>query len=167
MGKHATGEKQKFDLVTASKTKKYKIITGVILGIGVVLLLLSLLLKGSVTQAVVPNTLMINNLSNLKGTGPTGYTCVISQNETFTLSTGTTQGRALATPIKFTLLNGAKDFLEIQDSSYYDGLFTLRIRNNAPAFVENDFGQMVRPTGTLRITCGSYVIQIQFTYYAA
>ncbi len=166
MGKFSTGEKPKFDLITASKTKKYKIITGVILGLGVVILAVSLLLKSMVTQAVIPNTLMINNLSNLNGTGPLNYTCTISQDETFTLSTGTTEGRALVDPIKFTLFDGAETFLDIQEKSYYDGLFTLYIRDDAPALVENENGDMVRPSGKLRITCGSYVLEITFTYYA-
>ncbi|MCM1404674.1 MAG: hypothetical protein NC133_04235 [Prevotella sp.] len=174
MGKNTTGEKPKFDLITASKTKKYKIITGVILGLGILILGVSLLLKNLVTSAVVPNNLAINHLSNLTGTGPVNYTCTISQTEIFTLTTGTTAGRALANPIKFTLLDGAADFLEVRDAtdsyaidtSYYNGLFTLHIRDTAPASVVNAAGDTVRPTGTLQINCGSFVLRIKFTYSA-
>lgn len=170
MGKNATGEKPKFDLITASKTKKYKIITGVILGLGVLILAISLLMKSLVTQAVVPNSLNIENLSNLQGNH-----CIISNDQCFTLSTGTTPGRALADPIKFTLLDGADAFLEVRDdtdrnainTSYYNGLFYLHIRENAPTWVENSSdGTLVRPTGILRITCGSHLLEIHLEYHA-
>ncbi len=170
MGKNTTGEKPKFDLITASKTKKYKIITGVILGLGILILAISLLMKSMVTQAVVPNSLNIGDLSGLRGNQ-----CIISNDQSFILSTGTTPGRALADPIKFSLLDGADAFVEVRDSadrnaistSYYNGIFYLHIRENAPAWVENSSdGTKVRPTGTLRITCGSYLLEIHLEYHA-
>ena len=90
MGKTTeTGEKPKFDLITASKTKKYKIITAVVLIIGVLLLALGLLLRSTLTSAVTPNALTIvdGTLSNLEGTGPTNYNCTISIDQTFVLTT--------------------------------------------------------------------------------
>lgn len=173
MGKFSTGDKPKFDWITASKTKKYKIITAVVLAFGVLLLAGGLLLKNFVTSAVTPNALKIENLSNLQGKGPLGYHCVISTNQTFMLNTGTVSGRPLANPITFTLLDGAENFLEVWDStdsyainsSHYSGLFNLHIKADAPAYVTNTLGVTERPTGTLQINCGSYILQIEFTYH--
>ena len=91
MGKFTTGEKPKFDLITASKTKKYKIITAVILVVGLLMLGGGLLFRGLVTSAVAPNSLQIDMLSNLQG-----HNCTISKNQLFCLSTGTVEGRALS-----------------------------------------------------------------------
>ncbi len=174
MGKTTeTGEKPKFDLITASKTKKYKIITAVVLIIGVLLLALGLLLRSTLTSAVTPNALTIvdGTLSNLEGTGPTNYNCTISIDQTFVLTTGTPQNRALANPIIFTLDNDAKQFLEIRDKTntttigkaYYQGMFYLHLRDNVPEYVEKN-GEQVRPSGYLTITCGSKILRIKFTY---
>lgn len=163
MGKFSTGEKRKFDLITASKTKKYKIITAVILVLGILMLGGGLIMSNLESKTVIPNSLEIDNLSGLdRGNNH----CIISQDETFTISTGTLSGHPLSTPIRFKLLNGAEDFLSIIPQSYYDGLFTIYVKEDAPKFVENpithEFDQ--HPTGTLRITCGSELIQIEFEY---
>ena len=175
MGKSTTGEKPKFDWITASKTKKYKIITAVVLVIGVLLLGGGILLRGLLTAAVTPNglTIMNGSLSGLDGTGPVGYKCTISQDESFVLSTSTLQDRALANPIVFTLDADAQTFLAIYDtknsyeigSSNYQGLFWLHIRDNAPEWVTDAAGRQVRPSGNLKITCGSKTLMIKITYH--
>lgn len=173
MGKFAAGEKPKFDLITASKTKKYKIITAVILVIGVLFLAGGLLLRMTITAAVTPNALTIGHLSNLSGNGPINYTCIISQDETFVLTTSTPQDRALANPITFELDNDAKSFLEIRDktdtvpinTSHYQGRFWLHIRDGVPEFIGDGTSEADRPHGTLTIRCGSRVLQIKFIYY--
>ena len=175
MVKLTTEEKAKFDLITASKTKKYKIISAVVLVIGVMLLGVSLLLRSMLTSAVTPNALTITDksLSGLDGTGPTNYTCTISQDETFILSTSTPQDRALANPITFTLDDDTKLFLEVREksntraisTSNYQGLFYLHIRDNAPEYITEGLDEKVRPSGYLTITCGSKVLRIKFTYH--
>ena len=169
MGKSATGEKPKFDLITASKTKKYKIITAVVLLIGVAFLGLGWLLKSTVTAAVTPNdlTIMEGTLSNYDGTN-----CILSQDEAFVLSTGTLPDSPLSDPIIFTLDAGASRFVQIYDSkmrpitqSNYQGLFYLHIFPDTPEFIDNGYGEMVRPSGNLIIRCGSHVIQIKLTYH--
>ena len=175
MGKLASGEKQKFDLVTASKTKKYKIIVAVVLVIGVLFLAGGLLMRSMLTSAVTPNalTIMDGTLSNLDGTAPTDYICTVSQDESFVLSTSTPQDRALANPITFTLYDGAETFLEVRDisdsyaisSSNYQGMFWLHIRDDVPEYVEDSAGNQVRPSGYLRITCGSKVLRLKITYH--
>lgn len=169
MGKLSTGEKPKFDLITASKTKKYKIITAVILVIGILLLGGGLLMRNFVTAAVTPNNLKIDALSGWQG----GENYVISIDESFILSTGNVQGRPLNTPITFELRDGADKFMEVCNakynpvkSSYYAGVFYLHIRDDAPATVDNGFGEMVNPTGTLVICCGSHSLTLRFTYQA-
>ena len=173
MGKTATGDKPKFDLITASKTKKYKIITAVVLTVGVLLLALGLLLRSTLTSAITPNDLTIvkDTLSGLDGTGPTNYTCEVSIDQPFVLSTSTPQQRALANPITFKLDADAQTFLEVRDKTdsyainqaYYQGMFYLHVRENVPAYI-NQNGEDVRPSGYLTITCGSKVLRIQFTY---
>ena len=171
MGKFASGDKPKFDLITASKTRKYKIVTSVVLILGLIFLGLGLLLKGGVTQAVIPNSLEISELSGL--TQKNGeLLCDISIDQSFIVNTGTVDGRALVEPITFTLMDGAEKFLVVCDATntyqvsqdYYPGLYHLRIRSNAPEYI-NQNGSLVRPTGKLRITCGSYMKEITFTYY--
>ena len=170
-----TGDKPKFDLITASKSKKYKIITVVVLILGVLLLGGGLLMKGFNTATVVPNTLEIvkSEFSGLTTTNGE-LTCDISIDQPFILKTGTDSDRALATPIIFTLLNGAEKFLKVCDAtnsqqitkSYYPGLFYLSILDNAPAYVTNpENGEPMRPEGILRITCGSFMQEIKLTYY--
>ncbi len=174
MGNFSTGDKPKFDLITASKTKKYKIITAVVLILGVLFLLGGLLLRSFITSTDVPNSLTISNLSNLTGKGPIDYKCTIPNNQSFVLNTGTLDGHPLTEPIRFTLEDGAETFLEVWNanetkqisSSYYSGLFYLHIKDTAPKLVENENGEMVKPTGTLKISCGSFVLKIQFTYEA-
>lgn len=171
MGKSATGEKQKFDWITASKTKKYKIITAVVLVIGVLFLGLSLIMRNLQTSAVVPNSLTIMD-STLSGYDAKSNSYKISQDETIVLSTGTVEGRALTTPIRFELDSAAAKFLEVRDntnedritSSHYAGLFYLHILDDAPGPEETDDGFQY-PQGTLTITCGSYLLEIKFTYY--
>ena len=168
MGKLASGEKQKFDLVTASKTKKYKIIVAVVLVIGVLFLAGGLLMRSMLTSAVTPNalTIMDGTLSNLDGTAPTDYICTVSQDESFVLSTSTPQDRALANPITFTLYDGAETFLEVAiSSSNYQGMFWLHIRDDVPEYVEDSAGNQVRPSGYLRIACGSKVLRLKITYH--
>ena len=177
MGKLGTSEKPKFDLITASKTKKYKIITAVVLVLGVLLLVGGILLRYTLTSAVTPNALSImeKSLSGLSGTGPTNYTCTISQDECFVLSTTTPQDRALANPIKFNFDDNIKPYIEVRDksnsyaisSSHYQGKFYLHVSDNAPEFVQNTYGEQVRPTGYLTITCGSKVLRIKLTYHKA
>ncbi len=174
MGNFSTGDKPKFDLITASKTKKYKIITAVVLILGVLFLLGGLLLRSFITSTDIPNSLTISNLSNLTGKGPIDYKCTIPNNQPFILNTGTLDGHPLTEPIVFTLEDGAEDFLEVWNSnetkritrSYYSGLFYLHIKADAPKSVPNNNGDMVSPTGTLKISCGSFVIKILFTYAA-
>lgn len=166
---NTAGEKPKFDLITASKTKKYKIITGVVLGVGILLLALSLLFRSMLTAAVTPNSLtfMDGTLSGLSGTGPTNFTCEISIDQNFVLSTGTPQGRALANPITFTLDQNARTFLEVREKtgsyaisrSNYQGMFYLHIREDAPEYING-----LRPSGDLTIRCGSKVLKVTFTY---
>ena len=172
MGKFATGDKPKFDLVTASKTKKYKIITAGVLILGLLLLGGGLLMKNLTTKTVIPNALEITELSGL--TSKNGQlTCDISVDQPMLIGTGTVEGRALTEPITFTFLNGASKFLTVRDSTntsqitktYYPGLYYLSIRADAPEFVTNEVGDDVRPSGTLRIQCGSYIKDIVFTYY--
>ncbi len=170
-----TGEKPKFDLITASKTKKYKIITSIVLVIGVLCLAFSLLLRSMITSAILPNSLEIveGSLSGLNGVRPVNYTCVISQNQTFMLSTGTPQDRALSEPIQFILDADASLFLDVYDktnsypinSSNYQGLFYLHIKNGAPEYVKDQNNQDVRPSGKLTIKCGAKILQITFTYH--
>lgn len=169
-----TGDKPKFDLITASKSKKYKIITVVVLILGVLLLGGGLLMKGFNTATVVPNTLEIvkSEFSGLTVTNGE-LTCDISIDQPFILKTGTDSDRALATPITFTLLNGAEKFLKVCDSeleqiteSRFPGLFYLSILDNAPAYVTNpENGEPMRPEGILRITCGSFMQEVKLTYY--
>jgi|GEM_PF-3133755 len=175
MGKTFNGDKPKFDLVTASKTKKYKIITGVILGLGVLLLLGGILMRTLVTSAVTPNALTITNgtLSGLDGTGPMNYVCTISQDETFVLTTSTPIDRPLANAIKFELDENAQTFLEVRDntdtekinSSNYQGLFYLHVLDTAPEFIDSDTDEAIRPSGYLTIRCGSRALRIKFTYH--
>ncbi len=169
MGKFATGEKPKFDLITASKTKKYKIITAVVLVIGVLLLGLSILMYNMLTVAVAPNNLFVDNLSNYsRNLG----TCTISQDESFTITTGNPIDRALIDPIIFELDADAAVFLQIYDqtntheisSSRYQGLFYLHIRKDAPTTVEKN-GITVEPSGILKIKCGIHITQINITYH--
>ena len=162
-----TGDKPKFDLVTASKTKKYKVITAVVLIFGLLFLGGGLLMRGLVTSAVAPNSLQISQLTNLQGSS-----CVISQDELFCLSTGTLEGRALSQPIIFELSNGAEDFVEVWNdkmtqpimTSNYPGMFYLHIKDDAPEFIEDNQGNKMLPTGKLTIRCGSYAIQIDLTF---
>ena len=184
MGNEFDGDKPKFDLVTASKTKKYKIIAGVILGLGILLLLGGILMRTLVTSAVTPNALTIveKSLSGLEGTtnAPMDYTCTISQDESFMLSTSTALDRPLANPIKFELDNDAKKFLEIQDKNgatikeyYYQGLFYLHIKStandglDADGYLTSNSEEKIRPTGYLTIRCGSRALRIKFTYHKA
>lgn len=153
-----TWEKQKFDLITASKTKKYKIITAVVLVLGVLMLVGGILLHGSLTSAVTPNDLRVvpQTLS-----GYDGETCTLSQDETFVLSTGTLQNRPLTEAIKFKLDEDAQKFLVIQNhknqtitSSNYQGLFRFHITNPD---VDNQ-------SGKVRITCANKIIEITVVY---
>ena len=171
MGKFASGDKPKFDLITASKTRKYKIVTAVVLIFGLIFLGLGLLLKGGVTQTTIPNSLDVSELSGL--TQKNGeLLCDISIDQSFIIKTGTIEGRALVEPIKFTLMDGAEQFLIVCDETntyqinqgYYPGLYHLRIRSYTPEFINRN-GNLVRPSGKLRITCGSYMKEITFTYY--
>lgn len=172
MGKFTTGEKPKFDLITASRTKKYKIISGVILALGILLLIIGFILRGTVTQAVMPNALSIDNLSNLEGSGPVSYHCEIAQDQLFTISTSTPTEKALATPITFILDEDAQQFVEVRDQSdtrtitkaNYQGLFYLHIKENAPAYIGDGRTDQDRPTGYLRIECGSRILRIKLTY---
>ena len=179
MGKFATGDKPKFDLITASKTKKYKIITAVILILGVVCLLGGILLRSFVTSTDTANILSITDLSGLEDTqkaedADCNYQCEISTNQMFVLNTGTLDGHALSQPIVFTLDENAKQFLEVWNAnethqipdSHYPGRFYLHIKDNAPKFVQGADGTMVNPTGKLTISCGSFVIRIKFIYTA-
>ena len=103
MGKLGTGDKPKFDLITASKTKKYKIITAVVLIFGLLFLGLGLLLKGAVTQTVIPNNLEISELSGL--TQKNGeYFCDISIDQTFIINTGTATAEDIKELIEFITL---------------------------------------------------------------
>ena len=171
MGKIVSGDKPKFDLITASKSKKYKIITAVVLIIGLLLLGGGLLMKNMITSAVIPNTLQISELSGMSSKN-SQLVCDISIDQSFMIKTGTTEERALVQPIIFTLLDGAENFLEVRDvtntyqinESYYSGLFYLHIREDAPAYVTVEDKQ-IKPTGKLRITCGSFMKEITFTYY--
>ena len=181
MGKTFDGDKPKFDWVTTSKTKKYKIITGVILGLGVLLLLGGILMRNLVTSAVTPNALTIMNgtLSGLDGTGPMNYVCTISQDETFVLTTSTPTDRPLANAIKFELDDDAATFLEVRNStderaissSNYQGMFYLHIKDtandnlNADGYIAANTEEDVRPTGYLTIRCGSRALRIKFTYH--
>lgn len=181
MGKIFDGEKPKFDLITASKTKKYKIISGVILGLGVLLLLIGLLMYNLVTAAVTPNALTIvdKSLSGLDGTAPMNYICTISKDEPFMLSTSTALDRPLANPIKFELDDNAKKFLEVRakedgpavDEYYYQGLFYLHIKDTAndnldtDGYIISNDEEKVRPTGYLTVRCGSRALRIKFTYH--
>ena len=177
MGKFATGERPKFDWITTSKTKKYKIISSVVLVLGVLLLVGGLLLRMTLTAAVTPNSLTIANgtLSNLDGTGPTNYTCTISQDESFVLTTSTPQDRALANPITFIFDDDIRPFIEVRDKTdtytvnkaYYQGLFYLHIRDNTPEYITDKNGVTVRPNGYLTIRCGSKVLRIKLTYHKA
>lgn len=169
MGKNATGEKTKFDLITASKTKKYKIVTAVILVLGVLLMGGGFLLRSLNTSAVTPNNLTITELSGLDGT-ERYYTCTISIDSPFVLTTGTPKDHPLANPITFTLDADAQSFLQVCDKNYrvinsynYQGQFYLHIRTDitVPEFLDN--GE--RPTGTLTIRCGTHVIIIKITYH--
>lgn len=165
MGNNTAGEKPKFDLITASKSKKYKIITAVVLIIGVLLLGGGLLMRSFVTSAVAPNNLKLSNLSGRQS----GENYIITKDEPFFLSTGNFADRALTTPITFTLMDGAEDFLEVCNAdmnpitrSYYAGQFWLHVLDDAPVTDQNG----IRPTGTLVITCGSHTVIVRFTYYA-
>ena len=169
MGKFSTGDKPKFDLIAASKTKKYKIITSIVLVIGILCVAISLLLRSMLTPAILPKSLEIHSLSGLTDAG----TCVISQDQIFNLSTGTPQDRALSQPIQFILDAGASSFLEVYDktnsypinSANYQGMFYLHIKNNAPEYVKDQNNQDVRPSGKLTIKCGAKILQITFTYH--
>lgn len=173
MGKFATGDKPKFDLITASKTKKYKIIFGIILAVGILMLIFGLVLRSTLTQAVTPNSLSINHLSNLDGSGPLGYQCIISQDESFTIATGTPSEKPLANPITFILDDDAKRFVEVYDKSNtnsintarYQGLFYLHVLDDAPEYIGDGRTDQDRPTGYLVIRCGSRVLKIKLTYY--
>lgn len=170
-----TGEKPKFDFIAASKTKKYKITASVILVVGVLCLAISIFLRSTLTSAITPNSLTIvkDSLSGLDGMGPLNYTCTISQDETLRLSTGTPQERALANAITFIIDDDAKAFLEVRDktnstkinSSNYQGLFYLHIKDNAPEYVKDNNNQDVRPSGNLTIKCASKVLRIKITYH--
>lgn len=174
MGKNVTGDKPKFDLITASKTKKYKIIFGIILGLGVLLLIGGIVLRGTLTSAVTPNSLTIEHLSNLDGAAPINYKCIISQDESFVLSTSTPQDRALINPITFDLDDDAKMFAEIREKTNttaitqdrYQGMFWIHIRDDAPRFIGTEQTDANRPKGYLTIRCGSRVLRIELTYYA-
>ncbi len=164
MGTNTT-DKPKFDLITASRSKKYRIITAVVLIFGLLFMGLGLLLRGFVTGTVTPNDLQISELSGLNHGN---YRCNISTDQSFILRTGTAMDQALSTPITFKIYDGAEQFLEIQDinhntitQAYYPGMFYLHIRPNSPEFTNtND-----RPEGKLLISCGSYYKEITFTYY--
>lgn len=167
MGTSTTGDKPKFDLITASRTKKYRIITVVFLIIGLLFLISGLLLQGFVTKAIAPNDLQISELSGLTE----NYTCDISIDQPFIVRTGTVMDKALSDPITFKFYDGAEQFLEVQDlnhnyttESHFPGLFYLHVKTSCPEFVKNAQGIDVRPTGKLRISCGSYVKIITFTY---
>jgi len=163
MGTNA--DKPKFDLITASRTKKYRVITAVVLVFGLLLMGLGLLLRGFVTETKAPNDLQISELSGLNYGN---YTCNITTDQSFILRTGTEMDQALSTPITFKVYGGAEQFLEVQDMhrnpitrASRPGMFYLHVRTNCPEFTEYN----ERPTGKLLITCGSFSKEITFTYY--
>ncbi|MCQ2382053.1 MAG: hypothetical protein MJ054_01990 [Clostridia bacterium] len=168
MGKITMNEKPKFDLITASKTKKYKIITSIVLVVGILMLIGGILLRTTLTSAVTPNALTINHLSNLDNS-----TCKISRDESFVISTSTPSNRALATPIIFELDDDAKLFLEVREktdsqainSAYYQGLFYLHVLDNAPSYLGEGTTDENRPAGYLTIRCGSKALKIKMIYY--
>ncbi len=161
MGKNATGEKPKFDLINTSKTKKYKIIFGVILVFGVLLLIGGIILHGTLTETKIPNTLIIENLSNYNDNNGD---CIISTDEMFVIKTGTPIDHALSSPITFSLDENAQKFVVVCDStnqvqinqSNYQGYFWLHIINN---------NMTDRITGKLTITCGSRAKVINLEYH--
>lgn len=174
MGKNATGDKPKFDFITASKTKKYKIIFGVILVLGILLLIGGFLLRSTLTKAVTPNSLNLDFLSNLNSNKTE---CIISQDQCFRITTGTPTDRALANPIIFDLDENAQQFVEVRDKSntttfadnqtYYPGLFWLHIQTDVdiPEYIGDGHTDQDRPSGYLTIKCGSKALKIKLIYY--
>ena len=101
------------------------------------------------------------------------WKCEIAQDQLFTISTSTPTEKALATPITFILDEDAQQFVEVRDQSdtrtitkaNYQGLFYLHIKENAPAYIGDGRTDQDRPTGYLRIECGSRILRIKLTYY--
>lgn len=173
MGINTAGDKPKFDLITASRSKKYRIITAVVLILGLLLLGGGFLLRSFVTEAVAPNDLQISELSGLRKEQGRDV-CDISTDQTFIIRTGTVMSRALADPITFTIYDGAEQFLEVWDlnkqvinEAHFPGMFYLHVRTNCPEYIKDEFGNDVRPSGKILITCGSYAKEITVTYYKA
>ena len=167
MGKNANKDKPKFDLITASKTRKYKVIVAVVLVLGVLLLGGGLLMRMMVTPAVTPNGLEIDSLSGLRQKNGLNV-CTISIDQTFVVSVGRDMDAPLVNPITFTLDENAKQFMEVWDiadqkpitEAYYAGVFQIHIKDNAPTEINGK-----QPTGNLTIRCGSYAYSIDFTYH--
>ena len=146
----------KFDLIATSQKKGYRITMIVVIVLGLLLIGVGLILRLTITQAVMPNKLELVSMPGLEGTNGS-FSTTISQNEYFVLNTGT-NGQALAQGITFTLDSEAAKFLEPIPTAYRDSKpFQLVIKDNAPT----------NATGMLTINCGSIPpIIVVITYIA-
>ena len=145
--------KTKFDLVAASKRKGYRSAIIVLAVLGVILLGLGFILKGTVTTTTTPNRLDVR-FSGQEGSRPF-YTATIAVDTWLQVDCGVGT-KALTDPIVFEYYFGADDLFEPIPSTHRAGMFYLQIKDTAVS------GQ----TGTIQIRCGSQVVRIDFTYIA-
>lgn len=143
----------KFDLIATSQKKGYRITMIVLAVLGLLLIGVGLIMRLSVTSAVMPNKLELVSMPGLEGASGS-FSATISQDEYFVVSTGTND-KVLAQGITFTLDDEAAKFLKPIRTAYRDGLFQLVIADDAPT----------NTTGTLTIGCGSMPkITVVITY---
>ena len=143
--------KTKFDLIAASKRKGYRIAIIVLAVVGIILLGIGFLLRGTVTATTTPNRLDVT-FSGQTGARPY-YTATIAVDTWLHVDCGVGD-QALTDPIVFEYFDGANDLFEPIAKAHRAGMFYLRLKDTAVD------GQ----TGTVRIRCGSQVAWIEFTY---
>ena len=154
---------KKFDLIAASKTKRYRIIMIVLIVVGLLFLGLGLLLMATITPTTLASRLDVE-FSGREGANG-NYTANISQNTYLNIITGTTIDQALTDPVTFTLDDNAQQFLAVANyagteqitAMHYAGYCQLILRN--PDEIPDDIGE-----GTLIIQCGTRQVRITFTY---
>lgn len=145
--------KTKFDLIATSKRKGYRIAMIVLVVVGILVLAIGLILKGTVTDTTTPNRLDVS-FSGQTGNRP-HYTATIAVDTWLTVDVGVGD-KALTDPIIFEYHDGADQLFEPLPNAHRAGLFELKIKHTAVN------GQ----TGTVQVRCGSQVVSIDFTYAA-
>lgn len=145
--------KTKFDLIAASKRKRYRITWIVLAVVGLLLLGLGFLLMNTVSSTTTPNRLDVE-FSGKDGTRP-HYTATISQDTWLRVDVGVGD-QALTDPIEFQYYNGADQLFNPLPSAHRAGMFYLTLKDTA----------VDGATGIIIVKCGSQQVRIDFTYVA-